>query len=276
MTGSLSLRPSVLQFPLHAPPRSLVHRRCRNRPAIAVNPQQQHAFYGSQAQTDPPTATQLEENAMIMFSRPARPMLTLLAGAVVATQLAAVSAEARDARPRPGQSRPHGDYSHQSQVQRTTNGHTRSDTWTNAQGRTARRDAEVVNDKQAQTRTRDVQWQGPEGGQGSRRDVTQRTDDGYTRNSTATNAQGQTATRSATVVNDAATRTRSRNVTATGFDGSTRTVDDELQRTDDGYTRQTTVTHPDGDVSSRSVTATYDATNNAWSKDVSVDRGDGD
>jgi len=184
---------------------------------------------------------------MIMFSKPARPMLMLLAGAFVATQLAAISAEARDGRQRQGHSRPHGDYSHQSHVQRTTSGHTRNDTWTNAQGRTASRDAVVVDDKQARTRTRDVQWQGPEGSQGSRHDVTQRTHDGYTRN-----------------------------VTATGFDGGTRTVDDDLQRTDDGYSRQTTFTQPDGDVSSRNVTATYDSTNNVWSKDVSVDRADRD
>jgi|APFre7841882724_1041349.scaffolds.fasta_scaffold07593_4 hypothetical protein len=248
----------------------------RRRQAIGVNAPQALAFYGSQAEIDPSKITQPEENAMIMFSTPTRPMLMLLAGALVATQLAAVSAEARDGRQRQGHSRPHGDYSHQSQVQRTTSGHTRSDTWTNAQGRTASRDAVVVNDKQARTRTRDVQWQGPEGGQGSRHDVIQRTDDGYTRSSTATNAQGQTATRNATVVDDAAARTRSRNVTATGFDGGTRTVDDDLRRTDDGYSRQTTVTHPDGDVSSRDVTATYDSTNNVWSKDVSVERANGD
>lgn len=213
---------------------------------------------------------------MILSSKPTRPMLMLLAGAFVATQLAAISAEARDGRQRQGPSRAHGDYTHQSQVQRTTSGHTRSDTWTNAQGRTASRDAEVVNDKQARTRTRDVKWQGPEGGQASRHDVTQRTDDGYTRNSTATNAHGQAATRNATVANDAATRTRSRNVTATGFNGGTRTVDDDLQRTDDGYSRQTTISHPDGKVSSRNVTAAYDSTNNVWSKDVSVNRASGD
>jgi len=213
---------------------------------------------------------------MIMVSKPTGATLMLLAGAFVAMQLGAVSAEARDGRQRQAESRPHANYTHQGQVQRTTNGHTRHDIWMGAQERTASRDAVVVNDKQARTRTRDVQWQGPAGGQGSRHDVTQRTDDGYTRNSTATNAQGQTATRNATVVNDAAAGTRSRNVTATGFNGGTRTADDDLQRTDDGYSRQTTVTHPDGDVSSRNVTATYDSTNNVWSKDVSVDRADGD
>jgi hypothetical protein len=249
---------------------------CRSCLGSGVNAQQTHAFYWAKAEIDPSKTNPLEENAMIMFSKPARPMLMLLAGTIVATQLTAIPAEARDGRQRQGHSRPHGDYTHQSHVQRTTSGHTRNDTWTNAQGRTASRDAVVVDDKQARTRTRDVQWQGPEGGQGSRHDVTQRTDDGYTRNSTATNAQGQTATRNATVANDAATRTRSRNVTATGFNGGTRTVDDDLQRTDDGYSRQTTITHPDGNVSSRNVTAAYDSTNNVWSKDVSVNRASGD
>ena len=37
--------------------------------------------------------------------------------------------------------RPQGSYSHQTQVQRTASGHTRSDTWTNAEGQTATRNA---------------------------------------------------------------------------------------------------------------------------------------
>lgn len=160
---------------------------------------------------------------MIKFNKPARPMLMLLAGAYAATQFGAMAAEARDTRQRQHHARVQGDYSRESQVQRTANGHTRSETWTNSQGRTASREAVVTNDREAQTRTREVLWQGSEGRQASRQDMTQKTDAGFTRSSTATNAQGQTATRNATVVNDRDAGTRTRTVTATGFSGATRT-----------------------------------------------------
>lgn len=143
---------------------------------------------------------------------PTRPMLAMLASALVLAQFGAI-AEARDARLQHANPRAHGDYTHQTQVQRTGNGHTRSDTWTNAQGQTASRNATVANDKNSGTRTRDVQWQGPQGQQATRHDVTQRTADGYTRNSTATNGHGRTATRNVTVVKDPESHVWTRNVT---------------------------------------------------------------
>jgi hypothetical protein len=148
-----------------------------------------------------------------------RPMLVMLAVAALVAQFGASAAEAGNKGQRqPGQ-RPHGDYSHQTQVQRTANGHTRSDTWTNAEGRSASRNATAVNDKEAGTRTRDVQRQGPEGNTATRHDETQRTESGYTRNSTATNAQGQTATRNATATFDPSTKTWTRDVSVNRGDG---------------------------------------------------------
>src|SRR5262245_2542292 len=79
--------------------------------------------------------------------------------------------------------------------QRTDNGHTRTDTWTGANGRTATRDAVVSNDREAGTRTRNVDYTGPNGKTSSVDSVRTRTDDGFTRNTTATNAEGKTATR---------------------------------------------------------------------------------
>jgi len=60
--------------------------------------------------------------------------------------------------------RPPGDYTRHTEVRRTDNGHTRTDTWT--------RQAEVVNDRANRTRTRNVEWIGPKGQQGTRADVT--------------------------------------------------------------------------------------------------------
>jgi len=198
----------------------------------------------------------------------ARPGLLLGATALSLLMFGAQAAEARD---RPGHA-PRGDYTRHTERQKTENGRTRSDTWTNSAGKTATRDAVVVNDRESGTRTRDVQWQGPNGGQASRHDVTQKTADGYTRSSVATNRKGQTATREAEVVRDKEAGTRTREVTTTGFNGKTRTVDDVTQKTDDGYTRNTTVTHANGATSTRDVTATYDPVTKTWVKDVTVDR----
>jgi hypothetical protein len=108
--------------------------------------------------------------------------------------------------------RPQGDYTRHTEVRRTPNGHTRDDTWTGAQG-TATRSAEVVNDRENRKRTRDVTWSGPQGQQATRTDVTQRTDDGYTRNTVATGAQGGTATRDVVATHDAESGTWTRDVT---------------------------------------------------------------
>lgn len=107
--------------------------------------------------------------------------------------------------------RPRGDYTRHTELRRTDTGHTRTDTWTGERG-TATRQAEVVNDRASQTRTREVQWTGPNGQQGTRTDVTRRTENGYTRNSTATGPQGGTATRDVTAVRDPASGTWTRDV----------------------------------------------------------------
>lgn len=107
--------------------------------------------------------------------------------------------------------RPQGDYTRHTEVRRTDNGHVRTDTWTGERG-TATRQAEVVNDAANRKRTREVKWTGPDGQQRTRTEVTQRTDNGYTRNSTATGPKGGTATRDVTAVRDPATGTWTKDV----------------------------------------------------------------
>lgn len=155
---------------------------------------------------------------MTQSRKPTRLLLLMLASSVLLAQYG-VAAEARDAHPQHASQRGHGDYTRQTQVQRTDNGHTRSDTWTSAQGKTAKRNATVVNDKASGTHTRDVQWQGPQGQQATRHDVTQRTDDGYTRSTTATNAQGNTTTRDVTASYDPESKLWTRDVTVDHDDG---------------------------------------------------------
>jgi hypothetical protein len=58
---------------------------------------------------------------------------------------------------------PRGDWSRHTETQRTDTGHDSHTTWTGENGKTATRDAVVVNDREAGTGTRDVTYTGPEG-----------------------------------------------------------------------------------------------------------------
>lgn len=202
------------------------------------------------------------------------PRLTLAATLAVGASLllTSVDASARERGANAQRSMPRGDYSRQTERVRTENGRTRSDTWTGANGRSASRDATVVNDRAAGVRTRDVAWQGPNGQTATRNDVTTKTDSGYTRDSTFVGPNGQTTMRNAEVVNDREAGTRSRTATTTLPDGRTRTLDDQLTRTENGYTRDTTITNPQGSTLQRDVVATRDAETGKLVKDVNVDR----
>jgi hypothetical protein len=144
-------------------------------------------------------------------------------------------------------------------VQRTENGHTRSDRWQGQDGRTASRDVVVANDRDAGTRTRNAVWTGPEGQQTRVDTVTQRTDSGYTRDTIVTRPDGATATRNMTVARDAEAGTRSVDVARTGFDGRTSSYSSTAQRTEDGYVRDVTHTLPNGRVRTRSIDVACDA-----------------
>jgi hypothetical protein len=148
-----------------------------------------------------------------------RPKYTLLASAALGLVLAVAAVTPADAGNR-GQSgaqhsaqkqRPQGNHARHTEVRRTENGHSRTDTWTGERG-TATRQADVVNDAANRKRTREVKWTGPNGQQGTRTDVTQRIDNGYTRNSTATGPKGGTATRDVTAVRDPASGTWTKDV----------------------------------------------------------------
>ena len=133
-----------------------------------------------------------------------------LAGVITLT-LAAASADAAGTRGRAGGAQ-RGNSTHHVEGQRTANGHTRHDDWTNAKGKTATRDATVVNDRENGTRTRDVASQGPNGKTATREDVTQRTADGFTREAVRTNANGGTTTRDVNATFDPATKTFTKDV----------------------------------------------------------------
>ena len=85
---------------------------------------------------------------------------------------------------------------------KTDDGFTRSTTVTNAQGETATRDVTVTRDQDAGTITRDANATTFDGRTTSTSDVKQRTEDGYSRDTTHTRADGSTHTRSVDVTCD--------------------------------------------------------------------------
>jgi hypothetical protein len=87
---------------------------------------------------------------------------------------------------------------------------------------------------------------------------TQRTDNGYVRNTTLTRPDGATATQQRTVVNDREAGTRSIDVSRTGFDGRTRTMSQDIQRTENGWTSSRTLTNADGQTATRNTSVSID------------------
>jgi hypothetical protein len=112
----------------------------------------------------------------------------------------------------------------------------------------------------------DVLAAGPQRGQGMQRPrpagvVTRettrtRTDNGFTSHTTATNSQGQTATRDASVVRDANAGTITRSSESTGFGGRSRSAESVTTRTDNGFTRSGSITNGNGQTVTRDVVHT--------------------
>ena len=139
--------------------------------------------------------------------------------ALAAGTMMPASAENAPARPaakaaeRPhGAWRHHGSYTQTTQTQRTANGHTSNTVRSDAHGRTATRDATVVNDKDAGTRERDVTYTGSNGKVRTVDDDLTRTADGYERSTLVTGPNGDTATRDVDVSHDAQTHTTTKTV----------------------------------------------------------------
>ncbi len=99
-----------------------------------------------------------------------------------------------------------------------------------------------------------------------------RTDDGVTRSTMVTNAQGETATRDLTVSRDKEADTVTRDASYTTVDGRTGSMSDVVQRTDDGYSRDTTRTTPNGVTLMREVDVSCDKEANKCVKQVEVDK----
>jgi hypothetical protein len=131
----------------------------------------------------------------------------------------------------------------------------------------ARSDVTRVADRGQRPAARPQRPQVPRGDY-SRHTEVQRAGNGHTSHSTVTGANGRSATRDSTVVNDRAAGTRTRDTTHTGPEGRTRTVNDVTTRTDDGHTRQTTYTDAQGRTATREATVVNDRDAGIRTRDV--------
>ncbi len=122
-------------------------------------------------------------------------------GTAALAMLLAVQVSARDGQRQRGTNAPRVTRPHTrtTERQRTENGRTRSDTLTRTDGKTATRDLTVARDKEARTITRESNYTTFDGREGSKSGVTQRTDDGYSRDTVRTLPNGETHTRSVDV-----------------------------------------------------------------------------
>lgn len=114
----------------------------------------------------------------------------------------------------------------------TANGFNRATTKTAPNGKTATRDMAVVNDAQAGTHTRTVEGTTFGGKTYSGESVTTKTADGRSRESTFTNPNGKTSSRSVDVSVDKDAGTLTKEISATGPNGKTSTTTVVKQRTD--------------------------------------------
>ena len=151
-----------------------------------------------------------------------------------------------------------GDWTRTTETQRTASRRTRSDRWEGADGKTASRDLAISRDREARTQTRESSWTRPNGDTGNATTVTTKTDDGYSRDTTVTNARGEIATRNVDVSRDQDAGTSTRSVDRTGFDGRSASVDSTRTRTGNGFTLERNVVTPNGTTVSHDVVKTCD------------------
>lgn len=111
------------------------------------------------------------------------------------------------------------------------NGIVRSTVTTNAQGETATRDVTITRDKEAGTRTRTVEGTNFSGDSYSGQSTTQKTEDGFSRESSFTNAQGKTISKSMDVAVDREAGTVTKNINVTHPNGEVTTKTNVTTRT---------------------------------------------
>jgi hypothetical protein len=148
---------------------------------------------------------------------------------------AAGQSQAADQGPKIRKHMRQGDVTHQTKRTPTENGFIRNTTLTNAEGKTASRNATVVIDKEAGTRTRTMTGTNFKGEVISGQSLAHKTENGFTNEGQFTGADGKVTTRSVNAVVDktAGTVTKNISVTPEGGETITKTVVTDLHKRDE-------------------------------------------
>lgn len=101
-------------------------------------------------------------------------------------------------------------------------------------------------------------------------------DTGFTRNTVATRANGDTATRTMTLARDKEAGTRIREMSGTNFNGESYSGLSTTQKTDTGFTRDATFTNAQGKTASRHVDAVVNKDAGTVTKNISVTKPNGE
>ena len=130
---------------------------------------------------------------------------------------------------------PKGSFTRHTEQVATDNGFTRNTVTTRPNGDTATRNVTLTRDKEAGIRTREVSGTHFNGVSYSGQSVTQKTEDGYTRDSTYTNTQGKTVSRHVDAVVNKEEGIVTRNISVTKPNGETteKTLVKTIQREND-------------------------------------------
>src|SRR3990167_817141 len=115
-------------------------------------------------------------------------------------------------------------YNRHTEQTATATGFNRSSTVTGPDGKTASRNVSGNRDAEAGTYSKSINGTRMNGDTYSGERVTQKTDDGYNRSSTRTNASGDTASKQVSAVVDRENGTLTKNISATGFNGETHSA----------------------------------------------------
>ena len=166
-----------------------------------------------------------------------------IASGLVLTALLASSASLVNADPRgpSADGARHANAQHQRarmENQRRMKEGTRTVTHTRPDGATATRTTTVDVDRDTQTRTRTVEGERFDGGTYSSSDVMQRTDTGFTRDSSRTNSEGVTVSRSVVATVDKEAGTMHKEITVVDKNGETHTKTVDRTRGDQGGTAE--------------------------------------
>ena len=144
----------------------------------------------------------------------------------------------------------------------------RQSTITTPDGSSVTRSTSRVWDPDTKTWKRGITTTDENGKTVTRYTETEKTDDGYIRNSTVAGPDGKTAGRSGQGTWDPETKTWKREAVQVGPEGEVVYNGAEVKKTDNGYTRDSAVSNAEGSTATRSATGAWDPETKTWKKGV--------